>query len=195
MDGKKRLVMLVNFSQLMNARLELRMLGSFGVGDALIFQPGIQLGEASLPAAWVGTFGRADCRPGSRPDLSPTQRRGCRPPVRSDGASTSAESDDYNGAPCRRRSLRPPSSCCRRCRAGRPRHRTGTLRLCILGHIIERVHQHVGIVGRRPDRQNSRRLMSNSSTPLGGGRLLHCVGLLPNGARRQWATLFRYAKV
>jgi hypothetical protein len=43
-----------------------------------------------------------------------------RPPVRSEGASTSAESDDYSGAPCRRRSLPPPSSCCRRCRAGRP---------------------------------------------------------------------------
>ena len=106
--------------------LELRMPGSLGVGDALIFQPRIQLGEALHPRLRAGTSGRADCRPGSRPDPSPIPRRACRPPVRSDGASTSAESGDYTGAPCRRRSPRPPSSCCRRCRAGRPRHRTGT---------------------------------------------------------------------
>ena len=31
------------------ALLELRMLGSFGVGNALIFQPGIQLSEALYP--------------------------------------------------------------------------------------------------------------------------------------------------
>ena len=57
---------------------------------------------------------------------SPIPRRGCRPLVRSDGASTSAESGDCIGEPCRRRSPRRPSSCCRRCRADRPRHRTGT---------------------------------------------------------------------
>jgi hypothetical protein len=42
------------------------------------------------------------------------------------GACTSAESGDCTGVPCRRRSLRLPSSFCRRCRAGRLHHRTGT---------------------------------------------------------------------
>ena len=87
--------------------LELRML----VGDALIFQPGIQLGEALYPR--LGSEHLVAQIANLVLDLTFLPPRGsrCRPLVRSDGASTSAESDDYSGAPCRRRSLRPPSSC------------------------------------------------------------------------------------
>src|SRR5208282_6081623 len=78
------------------------------------------------PAAWGGTADRADCRPGSRPVPSPSPTPACTPPVRPGGASTSAESGDCTGAPCRRGPPPPPSSCCRRCRVGRPRRKTGT---------------------------------------------------------------------
>src|SRR5271166_2394018 len=57
--------------------------------------------SGSARAAWGGTAGRADCRPGSRPAPSPSRRRACRPPVRSGGASTSAESAGCTAAPCR----------------------------------------------------------------------------------------------
>src|SRR5437763_4691866 len=59
-----------NTSQIVRS-LNSGCLAPFGVGDALVFQPGIQFGQARSPAAWGGTAGRADCRPGSRPGLSP----------------------------------------------------------------------------------------------------------------------------
>src|ERR1700682_2764892 len=77
--------------------LELRMLCSFGVGDALIFQPG---SPGSSRAAWAGTFGRADYRLGSRPDPSPIPRRVCRPRARSSDASTSAENGGWSWGAC-----------------------------------------------------------------------------------------------
>src|SRR5450631_1671459 len=80
----------------------------------------------SSRAAWAGTFGRADYLLGFRPDPSPIPRRVCRPQARSGDASTSAESGGCTGAPCRQRLLPPPSSCCHRCRAGRPRHKIET---------------------------------------------------------------------
>jgi hypothetical protein len=75
----------------------------------------------------------------------------CRPPAQSDDASTSARSARYIDAPCRRSSPRPPSSCCRRCRAGTPRQRQVPQRdrlvapVELVGFPRSEAHRHIGM--------------------------------------------------
>jgi hypothetical protein len=86
--------------------------------------------RSAPPGSRKRTFGvnshSRTCRPGSRPDPSPSPRRACTPSARSGSGCTSRGSGGCSGAPCPRRSHRPRSSCCRRCRVAgcRPRTRT-----------------------------------------------------------------------
>jgi hypothetical protein len=104
----------------------LRVAGSSGVSDALIFQPRVQLGQALTRGLGRNSRSR-NCRPGSRPVPSPSQQPACKRSARSDDASTSAG----NGA-CIERHLREPlrRSCAIRprpaiCLRGSPCLRTG----------------------------------------------------------------------
>ena len=76
-------------------------------------------------AGWARTGGRGRHPPASPPALSPSQRLACTPQAPPGGASTSPGSGGCNPASCRQRPWSPPSSCCRRCPAGRPRRRSG----------------------------------------------------------------------
>ena len=77
--------------------LELRMLCSFGVGDALIFQPGVQLGQALHARLGPEHLVAQITDLVFDPDASPIPRRVCRPQARSGDASTSAESGGCTG--------------------------------------------------------------------------------------------------
>ena len=98
----------------------------FGVGNALIFQPRIQFGEALYPR--LGPEHLVAQIADLVLDLTLLPSRGRRAGHRLDQMVRAhlQKAEIILGAPCRRRSPRRPSSCCRRCRAGRPRHRTGT---------------------------------------------------------------------
>src|SRR6476659_6668304 len=113
------------------------MLGSLGVGDALIFQPRIELGETLYPRLGPEHLVAQIADLVLNLTLLPSRRGGAgyrfnqmvRAHLQKAEIISARLADEDRldlGAPCRRRSPRPPSSCCRRCRAGRPRHRTGT---------------------------------------------------------------------
>jgi hypothetical protein len=117
--------------------VELRLVGSPRAGDARLFPPGVQLGQALHPGLGaeqqiaqiaglvLNLAVRATHAAFGHGSPEPQPEAGGR--LDQNGAGTLAASRECTGAPCQRRSHRPRSSCCRRGRGGKHCRGTGPL--------------------------------------------------------------------